>query len=582
MDYSNPVKFTVTAEDGTTKEYTITVTVLSAASTEKSITKFTTTEGIDGVIDESSKTIVVSLPSGTSKTGLKATAVISDKASISPDPTLATDYSKPVEFTVTAEDGTTQEYTVTVTVETANEGKPFVTTWETTTENEDIVLPTADQYKYKYTIDWGDGTVTTDTSGYGIHTYSKPGKYQVKIFGDFPMFHRRRMGSVLSVNEQIISIDSWGDIQWKSMENAFAHCPKLIYKATDSPDLSNVTSMKSMFSMATSFNGDISKWDVSNVENMENMFSGATSFNGDISKWNVSNVEYMADMFFGATNFNQDIGGWNVSNVTDMASMFGNTSFNQDIGDWNVSNVTNMESMFSGAKNFNQDIGDWNVSNVTNMYTMFFGAKNFNQDIGDWNVSNVTNMGQMFEGVRYFNGDIGNWNVSNVTNMWGMFYGAGTFNKDIGDWNVSNVKNMSNMFRGASNFNKDIGNWNVSNVEYMVGMFFGAINFNQDIGGWNVSSVISMRNMFARAFRFDQNIGNWNVSNVKNMRDMFEHAKLTYINYEALLIGWEKNGVSKDVEFHGGKSIYKSQAAVQARERLINDNNWDIKDGGKK
>ncbi|TSE10032.1 DUF5018 domain-containing protein, partial [Aquimarina algiphila] len=112
IDYSNPVKFTVTAEDGTTKEYTITVTVLSAASTEKSITKFTTTEGIDGVIDESSKTIVVILPSGTSKTGLKATAVISDKASISPDPTTAIDYSTPVIYTVTAEDGTTQEYTV--------------------------------------------------------------------------------------------------------------------------------------------------------------------------------------------------------------------------------------------------------------------------------------------------------------------------------------------------------------------------------------------------------------------------------------------------------------------------------------
>ncbi|TSE10130.1 DUF5018 domain-containing protein [Aquimarina algiphila] len=124
IGYSNPKEFTVTAEDGTTQKYIVTVTVLSAASTEKSITKFTI-EGVDGVIDESSKTIAVSLPSGTSKTRLTATGVISDKASISPDPTLATtDYSTPVTYTVTAEDGTTQEYVVTCNIVIKN-GAPY-------------------------------------------------------------------------------------------------------------------------------------------------------------------------------------------------------------------------------------------------------------------------------------------------------------------------------------------------------------------------------------------------------------------------------------------------------------------------
>ena len=37
-----------------------------------------------------------------------------------------------------------------------------------------------------------------------------------------------------------------------------------------------------MFCGASSFNGDLSKWDVSKVTDMNQMFSCAKSFNGDI------------------------------------------------------------------------------------------------------------------------------------------------------------------------------------------------------------------------------------------------------------------------------------------------------------
>eukprot|EP00961_Rhodomonas_salina_P267173 3610498-Rhodomonas_salina.1 len=51
-------------------------------------------------------------------------------------------------------------------------------------------------------------------------------------------------------------------------------------------DTSLITDMSSMF-WASSFTGDISKWDVSAVNKMFGMFAGS-EFTGDISKWDVS------------------------------------------------------------------------------------------------------------------------------------------------------------------------------------------------------------------------------------------------------------------------------------------------------
>ena len=116
QDFTSPVTYTVTAEDGTTATYTVTVTVTPAQSSEKAITSFVLgelTSPIQGTIDGNNITAIV--PANTDLTALVPTIVISEGATISPNTGVAQDFTEPVTYTVTAEDGTTQEYTVTIT-----------------------------------------------------------------------------------------------------------------------------------------------------------------------------------------------------------------------------------------------------------------------------------------------------------------------------------------------------------------------------------------------------------------------------------------------------------------------------------
>ena len=310
--------------------------------------------------------------------------------------------------------------------------RPFVTTWRTASPNKSITIQVGGSTG-AYTVDWGDGTVTSAT-GDASHAYADPGEHQVVISGNFTRIHLTDVYNV----QKLQSIDQWGDIQWKSMNSAFWGATNMVYRATDVPDLSGVTDMSQMSAFAVSFNGDVSPWNVSGVTDMSRMFGSATSFNGDVSPWNVSGVTDMSGMFLDATSFNGDISEWDVSGVTDMYGMLGNAySFNGDISEWDVSGVTDMYGMLGNAYSFNGDISEWDVSGVTDMSVMFLGADSFNGDISEWDVSGVTDMYRMFFGADSFNGDISEWDVSGVTDMSGMLFHADSFTQNLGSWYIT-------------------------------------------------------------------------------------------------------------------------------------------------
>ena len=163
--------------------------------------------------------------------------------------------------------------------------------------------------------------------------------------------------------ENLLTVELFGTVAWKSMFQAFAYCKNMQFATTvDTPDLSNVTDMVYMFYECYAFNQDISSWNVSKVTNMGSIFCGCTAFNQDISGWDVSNVTDMSEMFWGCSAFNQDISSWNVSKVTNMYRMFEDCSaFNQNLGSWKLKNCRELGLQNCGMsiENYSQSLIGW-------------------------------------------------------------------------------------------------------------------------------------------------------------------------------------------------------------------------------
>jgi hypothetical protein len=119
-DFTKCVEYIVTAEDGSSLSYAVNVTRASPPSTEKAITSFAILNpAAAGRIEESSHVIRLSVPHGTDRAAMVASfittgALVTVQDVPQESDVTANDFTEPVEYVVTAEDGTAWTYTVTV------------------------------------------------------------------------------------------------------------------------------------------------------------------------------------------------------------------------------------------------------------------------------------------------------------------------------------------------------------------------------------------------------------------------------------------------------------------------------------
>jgi len=104
-------------------------------SSEKQIIEFSV-NGTNAEIDQTNKKITLTLPAGTEITKLKPQVKISDKASVNPISEAETDFTNAVTYTVTAEDGSAQDYVVAINVQEPEAAPFLISKIKVTTEGE--------------------------------------------------------------------------------------------------------------------------------------------------------------------------------------------------------------------------------------------------------------------------------------------------------------------------------------------------------------------------------------------------------------------------------------------------------------
>jgi uncharacterized lipoprotein YddW (UPF0748 family) len=115
LDFTNPVKYTVIAENGDKREYTISVNNLSGEKKIISASVATALTDIKYNAVVAANTVSILVPYGIDLSKLKIDAVLSPGAVANPAFGTENNYSSPVVHTITAANGTKTAYTVTVT-----------------------------------------------------------------------------------------------------------------------------------------------------------------------------------------------------------------------------------------------------------------------------------------------------------------------------------------------------------------------------------------------------------------------------------------------------------------------------------
>ncbi len=117
QDFTNPVTYIITAEDGSTSSFEASLISQSSAKQITSFVFLLTNNPIDvnvvGSINEETNTITATMPVNTDVTGLLPEIKISTLATLSTNTTK--DFTEPVVYTITAEDGSEVIYTVIIT-----------------------------------------------------------------------------------------------------------------------------------------------------------------------------------------------------------------------------------------------------------------------------------------------------------------------------------------------------------------------------------------------------------------------------------------------------------------------------------
>ena len=254
-----------------------------------------------------------------------------------------------------------------------------IKTDNTGTSNDDqFTLP----WTGSYDVEWGDGVTDTGQTDTTTHTYATAGTYDVSVT---PTNQCRINFNGGGDRQKLLAVKNWGTGVWSTFSGAFSGCSRMDLTATDTPDLSIVTTLANIFRNCLIMVGNSSfeNWDTSNVDNISGSFRAAKLFNQNISSWDTSNFNTLSNTFFDADSFNQPIGSWDTSNITTFNNTFRSnlSTFNQSLANWDITSLTIGSNMFNASglstASYDATLIGWAAQSITNAVNIDFGSSQY-------------------------------------------------------------------------------------------------------------------------------------------------------------------------------------------------------------
>ncbi len=204
----------------------------------------------------------------------------------------------------------------------------------------------------------------------------------------------------------------------------------------------------------------------------------------------------------------------NFGGATDLSHRFRSMRSLQSVVFGDTAAVTNMQSTFQNCFAL-QAVPMFNAAAVTNMASTFNGCRSL-QTIPPLNTSAVTNMDSVFNNCTSLHA-VYLLNTAAVTNMFGMFNLCRSL-QSVPIFNTAAVTDMTNMFAGCSAL-QSVPPFNTAAVTNMSGMFNGCVSL-QSVPLFNTAAVTNMSSMFSSCAAL-KSVPQFNTAAVTNMSFMF-------------------------------------------------------------